>query len=166
MRRLLPALLALALLSCGGNGDSAKDRAASRGPKKGPPPIAAPAGRPEAPPPIDPDREEEIRTGSPAERLLAKYELLVERILIERKENVFSADRTVDHGLIPLAKEHHRLLEEGTIDTTLTLEFARLAEFVLASHILSEQDPHGVKARSRIDHVRGMIPAHERPPTP
>lgn len=113
---------------------------------------------------IDPNREEEILTGTPGERLLAKYELLVERIRLERQENVFNAVRSSNLGLVPLAKEHHRLFEEGVFDSTLTLEFIHLAEFVLMHHIYKNDDRSGRKATERFDRVRAMLPDHETPP--
>ncbi len=111
---------------------------------------------------IDPDKEERIRTGTPAERLASKYELLVERIQIERAESVFNLDRAVDLGLVPLAKEHNRLFEEGTIDTVLALEFARLAEFILAQHLYTERDRSAEQVTKRIARLREMIPEHEK----
>ncbi len=161
MRRIPFAILLLALVSCRGDKESAEE--APRIVPEAPSP--APAAEPErtiSPPAIDPDREEAIRTGTPAERLLAKYDLLVERILLERAESVFNANRTIDQGLLPLANEQNRLLAEGVFDSTLTLEFARLAEFVFARHILSQGDPFGRDAKSRIAKIREMIPDHER----
>jgi hypothetical protein len=115
---------------------------------------------------MDPDREEEIRTGTPAERLLAKYEILVDRIRMEREENAFNIDRTVDRGLLPLAREHHRLLADGVIDTTLTLQFANLATLVLAKHIYTQEDRNGTEAAARIADLRAMLPEHEKRLTP
>lgn len=110
---------------------------------------------------IDPDREEAIRTGTQAERLLAKYDLLIERIRLERAEASYNIARTVELGLKPLAREQNRFFEEGVFDSTLTLEFIHLSEFVLVDHIYQENDPRGEKAAKRIAHVREMIDEHQ-----
>lgn len=153
-RRVIGICVASLLLACGGgerSGEgrsSAADSAAAR----------ALAGKIDEPPfSIDPDKEEKIRTGTPPERLLAKYELLLERIRLEREENVFVVSRALEQGLKPIAGEHHELLAEGVIDTALTVEFVRLAEYVLSDHVLRNEDPRGVEAERRIAKVRAMI---------
>ncbi|MFH1277378.1 MAG: hypothetical protein ABIK65_03250 [Candidatus Eisenbacteria bacterium] len=157
-RTVIGVLVSSLLLSCGGGDRSdgerspAVDTAAAR----------ALAGKRDAPPlSIDPDKEEMIRTGTPAERLLAKYELLLERIRLEREENVFNVSRALEYGLKPIAGEHHELLAEGVIDTVLTMEFVHLAEYVLADYILRSEDPRGVEAEKRLSKVREMIPEHQ-----
>lgn len=117
----------------------------------------------EDPPSIDPNREEILHKGSPAERLVSKYELLIERILLEKKENVFNIDRATRFGLVPIAADHHTLLAEGAIDTLLAKEFIELATFVYIRHIHRNDDPAGEKARERIEKIRTMIPGHSTP---
>jgi len=167
MKRLAFLLVPLLLLACGGGArdDEAGGSAAEMpaGSAKRPEGEAAGGATDEEPLSIDPDREEEYRHGTPAERLLAKYALLIERIRIERDENVYNSSRTMQKGLVPLAKEHHRFRAEGVFDSTLTLGFIQLAQFVLLHHILQDDDPTGRKARTRIDEIRGLLAKHETP---
>lgn len=160
MRHVSWILIAASLpLACGGgggkpggDGSSVVDTAAAR---------ALANEKDEPPMSIDPDREEIIRTGTPAERLLGKYELLMERIRLERKEGVFHTDRALAYGLQPIAGDHHELLASGDIDTTLTIAFVHLAEFVLKDYILRDMDPDGVEAKKQLGEVRAMLPKHE-----
>ncbi len=155
-------LLAVSLLvsSCGGGGEE-KETIPPAETAIADNPVPEPAAEPLA---IDPDREESIRAGTPAERLLAKYDLLIERIRMERAEATYNIARTVELGLKPLAHEQNRLFEEGIFDTTLTLELIHLAEFVLVDHVYQENDPRGEKAKRRLAHVRKMIGEHETAP--
>jgi len=156
-----------ALLGCGsgGDGDSEAGREPATTDTASPPPVVLPADEPQKEPlSIDPNREEAIRTGTPAERLIAKYELLGERIRLERAEGVFNIPRVLELGLEPLAAEHHRLLEEGVIDTALTVEFVHLAEFMLFRQIYTDSDPTGTKLATRLENLRKLLPEHETVP--
>jgi len=154
----LLCLVSLLTLACG---EDKKERRVET-----PPPPAAeerasdPTILTDDAPGIDPDKEELYRTGHPVDRLLAKYDLLVERILLERKEGTYNIPRTVDEGLEPIAGEHHDLLAEGVIDTTLALQFVDLAVFVLRNHVLEQKDPFGEEVRARIERIHEMIPEH------
>jgi len=161
-------LLPLFFLSgCGGKEDRSHtpeeetrpERTASREPAR----SAEPDDQPLA---IDPNKMEMLKTGSPAERLAAKYELLVERIQMERREGQFTIARSIDGGLRPIAGEHHELLAAGLIDTTLMVEFVRLAEIVLQRNILSQKDRTGAQAMEQIGRIRGLIPEHSRAEAP
>ena len=163
-KQFVPLLLsALLVLRCGSGGDS--DEKQSVPPSGSAQETVLREELPD-PPAIDPNKEELFHTGTPAERLLAKYELLVERIHVERKENVFNIARSIDLGLTPIADKHHDLLEQGLIDTTLTLAFVDLAVFVLKEKILTNEDPHGIEAKKRIDRIRALIPDHARVESP
>ncbi len=115
---------------------------------------------PPDPPSIDPDREEALYTGTDVEKLLAKYELLVERIRLERKNGVYNANVALNRGLIPIADDHHELLKEGLIDTTLHREISMLAVHVLADYLNQDNDPGGKKFAERMAKIRAMLPEH------
>ena len=162
---ILPFLLAF---GCGGEGDGSDppndeihgERVAAG---KTAPSVEEPDDQPVT---IDPNKMEMLRSGSPAERLAAKYELLVERIQMERREGQFTIARSIDGGLRPIAGEHHELLAAGLIDTTLMVEFVRLAEIVLQRNILSQKDRTGAQAMEQIGRIRGLIPEHSRAEAP
>ncbi|MBN1826521.1 MAG: hypothetical protein JW958_09655 [Candidatus Eisenbacteria bacterium] len=161
-------VLLLIAFGCGGDGGRSDEEGEGRGKTREERTAAreetAPVDEPDDQPPltIDPNKMELLQAGLPAERLAAKYELLLQRIALERREGVFTIERSIDSGLRPIAGEHHELLAAGLIDTTLTVEFVRLAEIVLQRHILSEKDRTGRQAHEQIEKIRALIPEHAR----
>ncbi len=115
---------------------------------------------PPDPPSIDPNREEMLRSGSELDKLLVKYELLVDRIRLERQNDVYNANVALNKGLIPIADDHHDLLKKSLIDTTLHLEISMLAVHVLADHLNMDNDPGDTKFQGRMEKIRTMIPDH------
>ena len=112
-----------------------------------------------APPPtrINPESAKKLETDNEAEKLLAKYELLVERIRKERREQVFNNLRTISLGLRPIAGEHHELCERGVIDSLTHDSFIKLGVFMMSHHIMANEDPFGVQAGVLFDSVRARI---------
>lgn len=151
MKLIIPLLLVcLFALHCGT--ESEEKRVAAERPvvDESPPEL----------PSIDPDREEQLRTGTDLEKLLAKYELLVDRIRLERDNGVYNANVALNNGLIPIADDHHDLLERSLIDTTLHLEISMLAVHILADHLNVDNDPGEAKFKTRMERIRAMIPEH------
>ncbi len=112
---------------------------------------------PPEPPSIDADREDLLRHGTDLEKLLVKYELLVDRVRLERQNDVYNATVALDKGLIPIADDHHDLLERGLIDTTLHLEISMLAVYVLANHLNTDNDPSAADFKRRMGKIQALI---------
>ncbi|NNE09336.1 MAG: hypothetical protein HKN20_12315 [Gemmatimonadetes bacterium] len=160
---LLSLLIALAAAGCRDSGKSASAPAAAA---PGKPATAEDAAVEGAAPPkrtgpvpttIDPEKAEKLTTGHEGERLLAKYELLVERIRKERKEKVYNSIRMIVNGLKPIASEHHELYEAGKIDSLTHDSFVKLGVFLMSHHIMAEEDPHGLQAGVIADSIRARI---------
>lgn len=154
MKNIVPLLIiCLFAIACGSDSDSDEKRnePESR--------VVSDASPPEMPS-IDPDREEALQSGSDLERLLARYQLLVDRVRLERDNGVYNANVAVSKGLIPIADDHHDLLERGLIDSTLHLEISMLAVHVLADHLNSDSDPDNAKFDKRLEKIRAMVPEH------
>ena len=147
------ALLPVMVLSCGGGNE--EETVAER--------REVVDESPPNPPAIDPDREEEIRRGTEARQLLARYELLVERIRLDRKNRTYNANVALDNGLVPIAGMHHELLESGLIDTTIHQEISMLAVYILAEHINEDKDPDGARIAARLEKIRAMLPPEAGP---
>ncbi len=106
---------------------------------------------------INPEKAVKLTTGHEGERLLAKYELLIERIRKERKEQVYNNIRMIVSGLKPIASEHHALYEAGKIDSLTHDSFVKFGVFLMSHHIMTEEDPMGFQAKVMADSIRARI---------
>lgn len=159
IRIILCLLITFVAAGCRDSEKSARAPASQTIEQPAPEPVPDERAVREGPVPtrIDPAKAAKLTTGHEAERLLAKYELLVERIRKERKEKVFNNIRMIVNGLKPIASEHHELYDAGKIDSVTHDSFVKLGVFMMSHHIMAEQDPLGFQARVLGDSIRAKI---------